>query len=533
LKTYNRVLFALTFLLTLTLPAFAQTGSTDNGGLNGGGAIPHSGIGKCPVGQAAVQLLPNAPPICSAFAGGGGINPGTQNDIAYYATTGSTVSPNIDTTDALGNMGVQGLLTVHNLQAVPGGPDVLLQLDPNNDSLLLLQTGGANVGWGLQAADSSTLGHGHFAQFELVSALWEPMICYGDGAGTFYNGGCVFNQPTNGETPALHLIRNTDTSPSATGTILDVETLGEAKLWSVDDVGTEHFWGSSSGNISLVPQAASGTYNWNWPTTAGTSGYCLASAGGGSSAMTWVQCLTGATSVTSVTGTTNQILASPTTGAVVLTLVGPYTPSSYTAHVPLLGEGTSSIGVGEGVGTNGQMFLGQTAADPAWETMSGDATLTQAGVITVTKINGTTPGGSCAAGLVVTSIDSHGVPTCTQKTDKFSCPIPAAATNNAILCDIPMPIAETVPVNCGASVGTSVVAATGSTTFTIKKITSGGSSTTIGTAVWSASGKTAAFTCASPVSFAATDLLEIDGPATGDTTLTQGGITISANAGAL
>ena len=45
--------------------------------------------------------------------------------------------------------------------------------------------------------------------------------------------------------------------------------------------------GSSSGAITIQGQSASGTYNFNLPTTAGTSGYCLTSAGGGASAMTW------------------------------------------------------------------------------------------------------------------------------------------------------------------------------------------------------------------------------------------------------
>ncbi len=45
--------------------------------------------------------------------------------------------------------------------------------------------------------------------------------------------------------------------------------------------------GATSGTITFQPQAAAGTYNWNWPTTAGTSGYLLTSGGGGSSAMTW------------------------------------------------------------------------------------------------------------------------------------------------------------------------------------------------------------------------------------------------------
>lgn len=45
--------------------------------------------------------------------------------------------------------------------------------------------------------------------------------------------------------------------------------------------------GSTSGTITFQPQSAAGTYNWNWPTTAGTSGYLLTSGGGGSTAMTW------------------------------------------------------------------------------------------------------------------------------------------------------------------------------------------------------------------------------------------------------
>lgn len=45
--------------------------------------------------------------------------------------------------------------------------------------------------------------------------------------------------------------------------------------------------GSGSGVISEKTQAAAGTYNWNLPTTAGTSGQYLTSQGGGSSAMTW------------------------------------------------------------------------------------------------------------------------------------------------------------------------------------------------------------------------------------------------------
>jgi hypothetical protein len=54
------------------------------------------------------------------------------------------------------------------------------------------------------------------------------------------------------------------------------------------NLGTLNLAGNTSGTISVKPQAAAGTFNFNLPTTAGTSGYLLTSAGGGSSPMTWI-----------------------------------------------------------------------------------------------------------------------------------------------------------------------------------------------------------------------------------------------------
>lgn len=45
--------------------------------------------------------------------------------------------------------------------------------------------------------------------------------------------------------------------------------------------------GATSGTISILPQAAAGTYNFNMPTTAGTAGQSLTSQGGSATAMTW------------------------------------------------------------------------------------------------------------------------------------------------------------------------------------------------------------------------------------------------------
>lgn len=99
------------------------------------------------------------------------------------------------------------------------------------------------------------------------------------------------------------------------------------------------------------------------PPTSPTAFYMY--AGGGN----WIEFATSSGDVTSVTGTANQILASPTSGAVVLSLIGPYTPATYTAHGVLIGEGTSSI-VATAVGTNGQVLLGSTGADPAFGTIT-------------------------------------------------------------------------------------------------------------------------------------------------------------------
>lgn len=94
----------------------------------------------------------------------------------------------------------------------------------------------------------------------------------------------------------------------------------------------------------------------------------------------WIEISTSSGSVLSVTGTANQILASPTTGNVVLSLIGPYTPATYTAHGVLIGEGTSSI-VATTAGTTGQVLTATTSADPAFAAIGTNSGLTAHGVL--------------------------------------------------------------------------------------------------------------------------------------------------------
>lgn len=83
--------------------------------------------------------------------------------------------------------------------------------------------------------------------------------------------------------------------------------------------------------------------------------------------------------VTSISGTTNQIAASSSTGAVTLSLVGPYTPATYTIHGVLLGQGTSSI-TSLTNGTTGQVLTANTGADPSWQAAA--VTVTTGDIIT-------------------------------------------------------------------------------------------------------------------------------------------------------
>jgi hypothetical protein len=72
--------------------------------------------------------------------------------------------------------------------------------------------------------------------------------------------------------------------------------------------------------------------------------------------------------VTSVTGTANQVNVATGTTTPVISLIGPYTPATYTTHGVLIGEGTSSI-VALAAGTAGQVLQsGGASADPVYST---------------------------------------------------------------------------------------------------------------------------------------------------------------------
>lgn len=98
--------------------------------------------------------------------------------------------------------------------------------------------------------------------------------------------------------------------------------------------------------------------------------------------------------------------------------------------------------------------------------------------------------------------------------------------NSQILMQLPLPISITIPSGCTGSRFEFLTATTASTTVSLQKCTAAGftSCTQFGTAVISAAGKVASFTCASATSFTGgTDSLVITGPAVSDATAANAG----------
>ena len=85
--------------------------------------------------------------------------------------------------------------------------------------------------------------------------------------------------------------------------------------------------------------------------------------------------------VTSVSGTANQVNVTNGTTAPVISLIGPYTPTSYTAHGVLIGNTTSSIAA-LSAGLAGQILQsGGASADPAYSTATYPSVGTSTGSI--------------------------------------------------------------------------------------------------------------------------------------------------------
>ena len=153
-------------------------------------------------------------------------------------------------------------------------------------------------------------------------------------------------------------------------------------------------YGIGQGLLDLMPPPVafanapnSGDTNWSvgqivyTPGPTATNFYMYAGAGN------WILFATGGGDIVSIVGTANQVAVSTVAGVATISLIGPYTPATYTAHGVLVGEGTGSI-VATAVGSAGQLLAsGGPGVDPGWTTATFPITAGTTG--TILRSNGT------------------------------------------------------------------------------------------------------------------------------------------------
>ncbi len=276
----------------------------------------------------------------------GSINSGTAGQLTYYAGSGTTVSGNANLTVSA------GALTVGVTGAAAG-------------SVLFT---GSSTGTVTMKGSSSTIGTYNFNLPTTAGTSGQPLLSGGGGAsamtygtlsGTTSKFGTVTGSLTNGNCLAAdasgNLIDNGSPCGSGGSGTVTSSTAGQVAYYAsstnavagnsaltivggavtfgvpTTTQGQLKLSGSTTGTITVTGQAAAGTYEFDLPTTAGTSGQVLTSAGGAGSPMTWATVSSWPPAPTGISGdttaTANLLYCIDTTSAVV-TLTLPASPSN-------------------------------------------------------------------------------------------------------------------------------------------------------------------------------------------------------------
>lgn len=282
----------------------------------GGGLISFNAYG----GASNLPLQLNINGVTTPI-GTGTINNGTAGQLGYYATTGSTISGDVNATITngaftLGQSGsVLGKLLLSGSasgtlsivpQAASGTYEFDLPTTAGTAGQVLTSQGGAGTAMTWTSIGGSVIGAtaGQFGYYATTgnaisgssiltlsgstlsvtsgftaspANLNDVFSPTGTGTVTIAPGtlGTIDNMTIGGVTPAA----GTFTTLNASTTI----TAGVAASTS----GTVNISGGTGGTVSIKTQASAGTYNFNLPITAGTSGHPLLSGGGGASPMTY------------------------------------------------------------------------------------------------------------------------------------------------------------------------------------------------------------------------------------------------------
>lgn len=341
---------------------------------------------------------------------GVGVGTGTQWGVPYYSTTGTLSSTGAAGAGQvfLGQSASAPLWTAlsGDVQTISSGGAVTLNKVNGIPFSTSYTAGGVLVGNGssaFQTVTTASIGQCLLSQGSGIAPTWSSCA-----AGTGSAGGSNTQVQFNNATSLGGSANLTWVSPALTIGVAGTTT-GQLALAS----------STATGTVTLQATGVSGTYNFNFPTGAGSTGQPLISGGGGSSPNTFgtLGVFGGGTACSTASGTClDNITGFSSTGFMFRSGGGSYT---FANPIPVGNGGTGIItgasggvlaftgsttiassglltqyslmagggaGAAPGVvtkGTAGQILVDQTGANPAWSTMSGDATINSAGALTI------------------------------------------------------------------------------------------------------------------------------------------------------
>jgi hypothetical protein len=212
------------------------------------------------------------------------------------------------------------------------------------------------------------------------------------------------------------LVNITDSNSAATSKFMDWQLGGVSKFSVVKDGSVNatkaiNLAGTTSGIITIAPQAAAGTYNFNLPTTVGVAGQLLQSQGGGASPMLWTATpILGSTSI----GTGSLGFAGATSG--VVTVVPQAIAGAYSFNLPTTAGTAGQFLTSQGGGgtamtwTTGITGPGTTTkgSPPIWNTITGGTVIDGRGIINIMAFGADPTGASASDTALANTLTSIG-----------------------------------------------------------------------------------------------------------------------------
>lgn len=288
-------------------------------------------------------------------------------------------------------------------------------------------------------------------------------------AGAFTTAGTISNSATTLTSNAILLGAGT-AAPAPLGSLGTTTTLLHGNAAGAPTFGAVSLSADVTG---LLPFA-------NLATLAATSlfgnGAITGATGGNIAIGTGLTLSTSGTlSAGSSGGTVTQVVAAagPFLANTTITASGTITGSAATLtnHGVLIGQAAAAP-VATAVMTDGQLLIGTTAADPAPQTMSGDATITKAGVFSLGSVVAGGTVGSAALIPVIT-FDTKGRITATS-----TAAVPVTAADHGLVINSGTVQINNVVTLTGTAAGTlSVNPGSGTTEVVINLAASGGTQT--------------------------------------------------------